>query len=169
MHAISVPMPLSRQLLGLLAWLAACFAAAALGALASVSAATFYQQLIRPPWAPPGWLFGPVWSVLYLSMGVAAWLAWRERGLRGMGGAAVLFLAQLAVNALWSWLFFAWRQGGLAFAEVLVLLVMIAATVAAFWRIRLLAGALLLPYLAWVTFASVLNFATWRLNPQLLG
>src|SRR5450830_953795 len=161
--------PLSRQLLGLLAWLAVCFAAATLGALASVSAGAFYQQMVRPSWAPPGWLFGPVWSVLYLSMGVAAWLAWRERGWRAMGGAAVLFLLQLAINALWSWLFFAWREGGLAFAEVLILLALIAATVLAFWRIRPLAGALLLPYLAWVGFASVLNFTTWRLNPQLLG
>lgn len=169
MHAMSVPMPLSRQLLGLLAWLALSFSTAALGALASVNAASFYQQLIRPAWAPPGWLFGPVWSVLYLSMAIAAWLVWRERGLRGMGGAAVLFLSQLAVNALWSWLFFAWRQGGLAFAEVLVLLVLIASTVLAFWRIKPLAGALLLPYLAWVAFASVLNFTTWQLNPQLLG
>ena len=162
-------MSLSRQLRGLLAWLAACLAAAALGGLASVNAGAFYQQLARPPWAPPGWLFGPVWSVLYLSMGVAAWLAWRERGWRAMGGAGVLFLLQLAVNALWSWLFFAWREGGLAFAEVLILLALIAATVVAFWRIRPLAGALLLPYLAWVGFASALNFATWRLNPQWLG
>ena len=169
MHALFTPMSLSRQLLGLLAWLVACFAAAGLGALASVNAASFYQELVRPSWAPPGWLFGPVWTALYLGMAVAAWLAWRERGLRGMGGAAVLFLSQRAVNALWSGLFFAWRQGGLAFAEVLVLLALIAATVVAFWRIRPLAGALLLPYLAWVAFASVLNFTTWRLNPQLLG
>lgn len=169
MHPMPLSMPLSKQLLGLLAWITVCFAAAGLGALASVNAASFYQQLVRPSWAPPGWLFGPVWSVLYLSMAVAAWLAWRERGLRGMAGAAMLFFAQLAVNALWSWLFFAWRQGGVAFAEVLILLVMIAATLLAFWRIRPLAGALLLPYLAWVSFASVLNFATWRLNPALLG
>lgn len=169
MHAIPTPMSRSTQFLGLLAWLGVCFAAAGLGALASVNAGSFYQQLVRPSWAPPGWLFGPVWSALYFSMGVAAWLAWRERGLRGMGGATVLFLAQLAVNALWSWLFFAWRLGGLAFAEVLILLAMIAATVLAFWRIRPLAGALLLPYLAWVAFASVLNYSTWRLNPGLLG
>jgi len=162
-------LPPSKQLLALLAWLAVSFTAAGLGALASVNAGAFYQQLLRPSWAPPGWLFGPVWSVLYLSMGIAAWLAWRERGLRAMGGAAVLFLSQLAVNALWSWLFFAWREGGLAFAEVLILLTLIAATVLAFWRIRPLAGALLLPYLGWVAFASVLNYATWQLNPQLLG
>jgi benzodiazapine receptor len=162
-------LPRSKQMLGLLAWLAISFTAAGLGAMASVNAGTFYQQLLRPSWAPPGWLFGPVWTGLYVSMAVAAWLAWRERGLRGMGGAAVLFLSQLAVNALWSWLFFGWRQGGLAFAEVLVLLALIAATLVAFWRIRPLAGALLLPYLAWVAFASMLNYTTWRLNPQLLG
>ena len=162
-------MPLRTQLLGLLAWLLPCFITAALGAAASVNAGEFYGQLARPAWAPPGWLFGPVWSLLYLSMGVAAWLAWRERGLRGMGSALPLFLAQLAVNALWSWLFFAWRQGALAFADVLLLLALIAATVLAFWRIRPLAGALLLPYLAWVGFASALNLAAWRMNPQLLG
>jgi tryptophan-rich sensory protein len=162
-------MPLPRQLLGLLAWLAICFAAAGLGALASVNAAGFYQQLIRPTWAPPGWLFGPVWTALYMSMAIAAWLAWRERSLTGMGSASVLFLSQLAVNALWSWLFFAWHQGGFAFADVLILLALIVASVRALWRIRPLAGALMLPYLAWVAFASMLNLTTWRLNPHLLG
>jgi tryptophan-rich sensory protein len=86
-----------------------------------------------------------------------------------MGSASVLFLSQLAVNALWSWLFFAWHQGGFAFADVLILLALIVASVWALWRIRPLAGALMLPYLAWVAFASMLNLTTWRLNPHLLG
>ncbi|WP_292449307.1 TspO/MBR family protein [Methylibium sp.] len=110
-----------------------------------------------------------MWSVLYLMMGVAAWLVWRARGFDGARTALVLFLVQLPANALWTWLFFAWREGGLAFAEILVLWALILGTVLAFWRVRLLAGALLLPYLAWVSFASALNFSLWRLNPGLLG
>jgi tryptophan-rich sensory protein len=82
--------------------------------------------------------------------------------------ALVLFMAQLAANALWSWLFFGWHQGGLAFAEVLLLWGMIIATVVAFWRVSRLAAALLIPYLAWVTFAAALNFTVWKLNPGLL-
>lgn len=157
------------QLLGLAAWLVLAFAAAAVGARAAVDAAAFYQALVRPAWAPPGWLFGPVWSGLYALMGLAAWLVWRERGLGAAGGALPLFVAQLAANALWSWLFFAWRLGAWAFAELLVLWLLILATATAFWRVRPLAGALLLPYLGWVGFAALLTFAVWRLNPTLLG
>jgi benzodiazapine receptor len=145
------------------------FAAAAIGGLASASAGNFYRELVRPSWAPPGRLFGPVWSVLYLLMGVAAWLVWRARGFAGAGSALLAFLVQLAANALWTWLFFVWRQGGLAFTEILVLWVLILVTIGLFWRVSALAAALLLPYLAWVSFASALTLATWRLNPQLLG
>lgn len=102
-------------------------------------------------------------------MGVAAWLVWRARGFAGASSALLAFLVQLAANALWTWLFFVWRQGGLAFAEILVLWVLILVTIRLFWRVSALAGALLLPYLAWVSFASALTLATWRLNPQLLG
>ncbi len=159
----------SKQMVGLTGWLVLTFAAAALGAIASANAGAFYQQLARPGWAPPGWLFGPVWSVLYLLIGIAAWMVWRERGFRGTGTALSLFLMQLAANALWTWLFFTWRQGALAFGEILLLWALILGTVVTFWRVRPLAGALLLPYLAWVTFASALTFATWRLNPRLLA
>jgi tryptophan-rich sensory protein len=102
---------------------------------------------------------------LYALMGVAAWLAWRRAGF---SRAHWLFIAQLAANALWTWLFFAWRQGALAFVEALVLWALIAATVVAFYRIRRLAAALLLPYLAWVTFAAFLTFSVWQRNPGLL-
>jgi tryptophan-rich sensory protein len=158
-----------RQGAGLAGWLLGSFAAAAAGGVASANAGDFYQQLVRPGWAPPPWLFGPVWSVLYLLMGIAAWLVWRERGFRGARAALTLFIVQLAANALWTWLFFAWRLGALAFGEILLLWVLIAATIAAFWRVRPLAGALLLPYLLWVTFAAALTFAVWRMNPALLG
>jgi translocator protein len=158
-----------RQLLGLLAWLGVSFAAAALGGFASANAGDFYQELTRPGWAPPAWLFAPAWTLLYFLMGIAAWLVWREHGFRKARVALSLFLIQLAVNALWSWLFFVWKLGALAFAEVLILWVLILCTVVAFWRVRPLAAGLLLPYLAWVTFASALTYAVWQSNPALLA
>lgn len=158
----------SRQIIGLLGWLFLCFAAAGIGAAASAEAGTFYEQLVRPSWAPPGWLFAPVWAVLYALMAIASWRVWRAHGLRGGGTALALFIAQLAANAIWTWLFFAWHQGALAFAEVILLWCLILATVASFRRLDALAAALLLPYLAWVTFAAALTFSTWRLNPGLL-
>lgn len=158
-----------RQWIGLAGWLVASYGAAAVGGVASARAGDFYQQLVRPAWAPPGWLFGPVWSTLYLLMGIAAWLVWRDRGFRGARGALALFAVQLAPNALWTWLFFAWRRGALAFGEILLLWVLIVATIAAFWRIRPVAGALLVPYLLWVSFAAALTWSVWRLNPGVLG
>lgn len=157
-----------RNALGLLGWLAVTFTAAGIGALASIDAAHFYTQLDRPSWAPPSWLFGPVWTVLYALIGVAAWLVWCRRGLRGAWVALSLFLIQLAANALWTWLFFAWRLGAASFVEVVVLWLLIAGTLIAFWRVRPLAGCLLIPYLAWVTYAAALTFATWQRNPQAL-
>jgi benzodiazapine receptor len=158
-----------RQILGLAAWILICFAAAAVGGAASARAGDFYAQLDRPAWAPPSWLFAPVWTLLYLAMAVAAWLVWRERGFSGARGALTLFLVQLALNALWTWLFFAWRLGALAFAEILLLWVLIAATLILFWRVRAAAGALLVPYLAWVSFATALTLSVWRANPGILG
>ena len=159
----------SRSWPGLVGWLAATLAAGAVGGIASRSAPEFYAQLSKPDWAPPASLFGPVWTTLYVLMGIAAWLVWRERGWSGARGALTLFIVQLALNALWSWLFFAWRRGGMAFAEVVVLAVMIVATVVAFARVRPVSAALMAPYLAWVLFASALTWSVWRQNPQLLG
>jgi tryptophan-rich sensory protein len=157
--------PISHQLVGLLGWLLVVFAAAAVGAIASVNAQAFYGQLIKPEWAPPAGVFGPVWSVLYTLMGISVWLVWRSRSSQG---AFVLFFAQLAVNALWSWLFFAWHQGALATAGVLVLLALIAGTMRAFWKRSRVAAVLLLPYLLWVAFASALTWSVWQGNPSLL-
>jgi tryptophan-rich sensory protein len=156
------------QVLGLIGWLVLVFAIAALGAVASADAGAFYAQLSRPAWAPPASAFGPVWSALYLFMGIAAWLVWRERGAARFGAAISLFIAQLGANALWSWLFFAWRHGAFAFVDVLVLLALIAATIAAFWRIRRLAAVLMLPYFAWVCLATALTWSVWKNNPNLL-
>ena len=149
---------------GLIGWLLASLATGAVGALATRNAGEFYASLVRPAWAPPGWLFGPVWTTLYVLMGVAAWLVWRKGGWAGAAGALSLFMAQLVCNAAWSWFFFAWRRGALAFAGVVVLLGLIIATLVAFARIHRLAAVLLLPYLAWVTFATALTYAIWRAN-----
>jgi translocator protein len=157
-----------RQLIGLVAWLAVTFAAAWVGAIASLDAGSFYSQLSRPQWAPPASLFAPVWSLLYALMAIAAWLVWRARGFKAHRGALLLFLVQLAANSLWTWLFFAWHQGALAFAEILLLWLLIVATVMSFWRVSTLAGVLLLPYLAWVSFATALTLSVWRLNPGVL-
>jgi len=159
----------AMQVTGLLGWLAASFFTAAIGAAASVEAGSFYAQLVRPEWAPPAWLFGPVWTALFALMGIAAWLVWRSGGFRAARAPLALFLVQLVFNAGWSWLFFGWHLGALAFLDVVLLWLLIAATLVAFWRRRALAGVLLTPYLLWVSFAAVLNFAVWRLNPELLG
>jgi translocator protein len=146
--------------LGLIVWIAVPFAAAWIGG--RVTDPSWYLELRRPAWAPPGWLFGPVWTALYLLMGVAAWRVWRRAGFDG--AALPLFLVQLALNAAWSWLFFGLRRPDLAFAEIVVLWLLILATLRAFLKVDRPAGWLLAPYLAWVTYAAALNFALWRMN-----
>ena len=154
---------------GFAGWLLLTAAAAVVGSVASANARSFYAQIAQPSWAPPGWLFGPVWTLLYLMMAVAAWLAWRRHGWRGASAALTLFVVQLGANALWSWLYFAWHRGALACADIAVLWVLIAWTTIRFVKLHKVAAALMLPYLAWVGYAGVLSFVTWRLNPALLG
>lgn len=137
--------------------------AATAGAAATATAPAFYGQLAKPPWAPAATVFAPVWTGLYMLMAVAAWLVWQKRRERPVALALVLFVLQLAANALWSWLFFA---GGLAFGGLLVLMALVLATLAAFWRVRGLAGLLLVPYLAWLGFAGALNWTVWHANPR---
>ncbi|WP_374580891.1 TspO/MBR family protein [Pseudoduganella sp.] len=149
-------------------WLVVTFAFAAIGAAGSATAPAFYAQLVRPEWAPPAWLFGPVWTILYTLMGIAAWRAWREPGA-GRLTAALVYLSQLVLNSLWSWLFFAWHLGAKASLCIVVLWLAIAATMALFARRDRLAALLLVPYLAWVSFAGVLCYRIWQLNPGLLG
>lgn len=165
------PSTLHRRhpLLGLAVCLILTFIVAGLGALASSRAAPFYQSLVRPDWAPPAWLFGPVWTVLYILMAFAAWLVWREHGLKNARVALGLFVVQLLFNGLWTWIFFTWQQGALAFAEIQLLWALIFGTLVAFWRLHRLASFLLMPYLAWVSFACALSFSMWQLNPTVLG
>ncbi len=157
-----------KQIVGFIGWIILSFIAAAVGGAASIKAGTFYAQLLRPDWAPPAPIFGPVWTVLYALMGISAWLVWRVGGFRAAKSALTLFLVQLALNALWSWLFFGWHRGALAFVDILLLWTLIVATLIAFWQIRPLAGAMLVPYLLWVSFACALNYSVWQLNPQML-
>lgn len=150
------------QILALIAWVGLCFLTAWIGS--RFSPGEWYSQLQKPSWTPPGYLFGPVWSFLYLTMGVAAWLVWKRAGFAGARIALILFIAQLAFNGMWSWLFFGLHKPGLAFAEILALWVMILGTLIAFWQKSPPAGILLTPYLIWVSFAAVLNFAIWQMN-----
>lgn len=124
----------------------------------------WYAGLAKPAWNPPNWLFGPVWTVLYILMAVAAWLVWRRQGLAGAALPLLVFVVQLVLNAMWSWLFFGLQRPGVALAEILVLWVAILVTILLFFRVRSVAGILLIPYLLWVSFAAVLNFTIWRLN-----
>lgn len=158
-----------RDALGLAGWLAASFVTGGIGAVASAGAAAFYGALSQPSWAPPAWLFGPVWSALFVLMGVAAWLVWRRHGFSGAATALGLFVVQLVANALWTWLFFKWQLGAASLVEIVVLWLLIAATIVAFWPLHRLAALLLVPYLAWVSFASALTLALLRLNPSALG
>ncbi len=160
-----IPMPDSKSggRWALPGWVALSFSAA----LPAVffSPRSWYAQIEKPWWHPPGWLFGPVWSVLYLLMAVAAWLVSRDGGWKVHGSALRLFLVQWLLNALWTPLFFGLHRPDLAFAEIVVFWVALVVTLVAFWSARRVAGMLLIPYLAWVTFAAFLNLMLWRMNP----
>jgi translocator protein len=149
--------------LGLIFWLGLCFAAAWAGSF--FQPGEWYEHLVKPALTPPGWVFGPVWTLLYAMMGVAAWLVWQRRGFTGAARALGLFLLQLGFNALWSYLFFGLKNPGLAFLNIVALWLVILGTLIAFYRHYRPAGLLLLPYLLWVSFAVYLNLEFWRLNP----
>lgn len=151
-----------RSVLGLASWLLLCFAVAAIGGL--FQPGDWYAGLRKPAWNPPAWVFAPVWTALYTMMAIAAWLVWMRGGFAGQAVALWLFVAQLFFNGLWSPLFFGLRNPGLGLVDLGLLWLALLATVAAFWKARPIAAALLLPYLAWTTFALALNHALWRLN-----
>ncbi|MFO7956371.1 MAG: TspO/MBR family protein [Candidatus Brocadiia bacterium] len=154
-----------RAVSGAIVFVVLVFAVAAAGSLATGrSVEGWYDQLAKPSWTPPGWLFGPVWTVLYLMMAAAAWAVWWRKGLRGARLPLGLWLGQLLLNGAWSVIFFGLHQPGWALAELVVLWGAILATLVAFWRVVPVAGWLMLPYQLWVTFAGALNFAIWRLN-----
>jgi translocator protein len=148
--------------IGLLASLA--LVAAVVGVGGRFMPGQWYAQLAKPSWTPPNWLFGPAWTLLYILMAVSAWLVWRSAGLRSVWMPLCVYILQLILNALWSWIFFGLHRIGLALGNIAALWAAIVVTCVLFWRVRALAGALFVPYLGWVTFAGVLNYAMWRLN-----
>jgi translocator protein len=150
-----------RPLVGLAVFVAAVAATAVVGSLAAVSAAAEYQSLRTPSWAPPSWLFGPVWTVLYVFIAVSGWLVWKQRGVRWEMG---LFAVQLLLNAVWTPLFFAANRYGLALVDIVLLLAAIVALIVVFFRHNRVAALLLVPYLAWVGFATALNAAIVSMN-----
>jgi translocator protein len=154
-----------QDLFGLALFVGACLAVGAIGgAITATSVGSWYQALAKPVFNPPDWVFGPVWTMLYVLMGIAGWRVWR-RNDPARGRALALFGVQLALNLGWSVLFFGLRRIDLATAEIAVLFAAIVATAAAFWRIDRMAGALLVPYALWVGYASALTASIWRLNP----
>lgn len=143
--------------------IAVCLGAGWLGSLVTRPSLTaWYEGLAKPHWTPPDWLFAPVWTTLYVTMGVAAWLVWRRRSLETIP--MRLFLVQLLLNVAWSAVFFRFRSPGWAFLEIVVLWCAILLTAIAFGRIARIAGWLMAPHLLWVSYAAALNFAIWRLN-----
>jgi benzodiazapine receptor len=151
-----------RNLLGLVGWLGITFAAALAGS--RFMPGEWYASLVKPSWNPPNWIFGPVWSVLYLLMALSAWLVWKEAGFAGAGAALSLFIFQLVLNGLWSYLFFGLHRPNVAFLDIVALWMSILTVALMFFQVNRTAGYLLLPYLAWVGFAAILNFVLWRLN-----
>ncbi len=155
----------SRDLLGLVAFLALCLAVSGLGgAVTATSVGSWYQALQKPTFNPPDWVFAPVWTTLYIMMAIAAWRVWRRGPTQSTRRALMVFAVQLALNLGWSVVFFGSRQIGLALIEVVVLFAAIIANMVLFWRIDRPAGVFFVPYALWVAYASVLTAALWWLN-----
>jgi len=152
------------SVLVLLGFIAACFLAALTGAM--FRPGDWYERLTKPSWRPPNQLFAPVWSVLYLMIAVSGWLIWRETGFVGATLPLAIYALQLVLNAAWTPLFFGLHRIDLGFFDIVLVWLSIVATIVLFYPIHSVAAMLLLPYLAWVTFAAALNFSLWRLNPS---
>jgi benzodiazapine receptor len=156
----------TRATVALVLWVGLCLGVAWVGSWVTRPAIPgWYAGLVKPSWTPPSWVFGPVWISLYILMGVAAWLVWRRGGFTAATLPLALFLVQLALNALWSPLFFGLKMPGVALADIVLLWLAILATLVSFWGVSATAGWFLVPYLLWVSYAAALNFAIWRANP----
>lgn len=145
----------------LIVFLAAVAAAALTGS--RFSPGDWYEALVKPPWNPPNWLFGPVWTLLYIGIAVAGWRVWRAS--RRLSPALVLWIVQLVLNTAWSWLFFGLHQPDLAFVDITLLLLTIVAFVFAARPLDRVASWLFVPYGLWVAYAASLNLYIWRFNP----
>lgn len=155
-----------HSIAGLLFWLGLCYLIALIGAQVSpgIGPSEWYESIQKPGWNPPSWLFGPVWTSLYTMMGIAAWLVWKNNGWSGARPALVLFLIQLVLNGAWSWIFFGAQSPGWALIEILILLTVILFTTRLFFKYSRAAGWLMVPYILWVSFATVLTGAIWWMN-----
>ncbi len=163
-HELGRPTPLMQAVV-LVVFVAICLAAGGLGGIVTYpQIPNWYAQLVKPSWNPPDWVFGPVWTTLYVLMAIAAWLVWRQAGFKSAKVPLAFFGLQLVLNSLWSVLFFGLQRPGLAAIEILLLWIAIVVTVVSFWRRSRWAGWLLVPYLAWVSYAITLNVAIWQLN-----
>ena len=151
-----------KKIIGLLVLLVITFAAAFIGS--RYMPGEWYAQIAKPSWTPPNAIFGPVWTILYIMMAIAAWLVWRLKGISGAKLALLFFVIQLILNALWSYFFFGRHDIVLAFIDIVILWLFILLTLIAFWKQNKFAGILLIPYLLWVSFASVLNFSFMYIN-----
>ncbi len=159
----------TQNILTLIAWTTAIYLLAAIAGIGSANAPEIYPIFDKPDWAPPAQIFGPAWGLLYTLIAVAGWLVWRKHRFNATSLAFSLYAGQLIVNVLWSWLFFAWQDGLLAFVNIVVLVGLIIANMMAFWRLGSTSAALLMaPYLLWVIFAACLNFSIWQMNPTIL-
>lgn len=152
----------SKKILGLIGWIFVCSLAGIFGA--QFEPGSWYEMLSKPSWTPPNWIFPVVWPILYVLMGISAWLLWRQEKISTYWTEFTWFFLQLALNAIWSWIFFGMQLIATGLAEILLLWISILFTTMLFWNRNKLAGMLLVPYLLWVGYASALNFAIWQLN-----
>jgi len=151
-----------KSIVGFIIWFLITFLAAFIGS--RFMPGSWYEHIAKPSFTPPNWIFAPVWTVLYFMMATAAFLVWKQHGLAKAEIALSLFVLQLGLNAMWSWLFFGLHKPGLAFLDIVALWICILATILTFWSHNKVSGALMIPYLVWVSFASALNLAVWRMN-----
>lgn len=153
------------DVLSLVLFLAACLAVSGIGgAITATSVGTWYQGLEKASFNPPDWVFAPVWTALYVMMAVAGWRVWRRAQFEARRKALTLFVVQLGLNLIWSLLFFGLQRIDLALMEIVILLFAIIANTAVFWRLDRAAGALFVPYVLWVAYATALNASLWLLN-----
>lgn len=154
-----------RTWAGFFLFLVICFGIAVIGGMTTAaSVSSWYPTLVKPPFNPPDWVFGPVWSILYLLIAISGWRVWLRRGFSGAPGAMALYGAHLLANLAWSLIFFGLRSPGLALMDIVLLLILIGLNIRAFSRIDGTAAHLLWPYFGWVGFAAILNFSIWILN-----
>ncbi len=158
------PLSKTQSTLGLIGWITLTFCAP-LFSITSLPG-SWYAGLKKPSWNPPPWIFGPAWTLLYILMACAAWMVWKRGGFKAQRVPLMLYLLQLALNAAWTPIFFGMHQMGAALAVIIALWITILYILLCFWRVSTLAGTFFVPYLAWVSFATFLNFTLWKLNPQ---